>query len=1323
MVNVVFQVFVQDTEDKLRLKPKEHKKSKKGKVLDAHEYIKYKRAYYISEKRWRNVYMPESFIASYPKVVKEVYKSEMKIKSMECVSEIFCNALRQIQQSANDFCESIDRISESKIIILAIERIERVTNFNGVIPNPKEEQLTDSSNLIRICHKYLVYDVNPLAQDFGELFNDTTKYKGYMSCLADAILNTWADSYNAYYKRKKLNYELIAKIVGKIYDPTKPFPLSWNEAVLVFRHLRVRAKMYNENGELEADYSPVTDKTNKLMKTDTHLQKIMNVLRRDGHAYEIDDPNIKTSLSLKALLDVFKEIKLGAKYSQVKSIVDIFGVAHTIDEAVQMVIQTINDENLNKKKICCEDRYLKLIWTGQDLRNVLKQLVFTSKYIPTISLNSCGEISQLTIKVENVRIQLSIPNVSADTIKTEAFQNMTNEEAKAYEELKQKVFSKFTSPIYKSRYSTQFLDMLKTYKRAAMTEIIAPFDGEVIGLDMTNCYPSLVYNEDVLPIYHGDFEAYDGHTINDNETYTKYYVELKGDIPTETHLYIIMNQKYDIIHGFNVSKVRHLINIVGFIRPYKLVPNGLKQCIEETISNNVLSNEVLKNVRLSAIGKWGTLNNKKDRYTMFIKESDAHSFHRKMGLNSHTHPVKVIGFDPIYPLNKDGITDYLTKLYVVNKSREREMIDGFKALQHLVYDRCRFKMSQLAQEIKRKGCNVLAIKTDCLLVSKSDATKLNYPWKKDVDRSKISNMGKIKKEECTMPPGSMRPLVSSTIQEIEQPMTKVILSVENKVVYGPRYNGKPIYESTQEYVKLSLKYVRTKIVDMSKVDETKERQDVIDKHNQIVERSIPNVYVLKNECDNNEAFKRIDITLKNTKRMCIKADHAGSGKSHMCLSYLIHKLLKPIMKNEADRKKVLTQFFSSHIIACPQNAQAREIQCMDIKELQDKGFNSCTTYMLCGKVLNDDGEVENGSGFNTRYKIVILEEVGQYTVEEWNMIQDYMVKCPNTMFISNGDVNQCEPVEEHMNPAINPENFYNNIIDANFPTQILLKEPKRYANEELKQKAMKLKEDLIDKKEDQIQVLKSIAKRIEIQNITTDSICVTYKQDTRRELNELMHRRVIGNGERYFKGLVLRANTRFYVHKYKYQIQKNYDFEVVEVRDNCLVLIEKLIGFEFEVEKPHYNNFSLPYAFTGHSQQGRSVSHPVVIFDYDFHHVNRKWLYVALTRNRNLEVYYCDHKFGKGMEQHDLQNKIQGYKSQDRLAKRSFKEDEYITSQWYYMQSAKQKHQCYLCKDIMNMKNIEGDGLNHTADRIDNSVAHLKFNCKLCCLKCNISKK
>lgn len=1257
MVNVVFQVYVLDSGNKLRLSQAKHSVNKRN--LDPQFYInldprKYETRYnyendafdqekygnYIGEKRWRDMVMPQNFIVSYPKKKEDIYQSGQRLYERDCVGigngEVreFCNALVATQRSAALFTNSLYQIMESKEVILVIEKIERTDINLENIPIPKEEQLTNGC--YRMCHKNLVYDINPLAQTFGELFVDKGKYRGYFSCFADAILNTWATEYNAYYKRKKLTYERIAKIIGKEYDETKPFPMSWNEACLVFKELGVRAKMYNEERILEATYHPEMDG----VKLNTNMRKTLNIIRKGAHAYEIENPDIKASLSLKHF-DEPTKITVGDKYQQSKKFIDKYGVAHTLGDIVKHLIDHISDE----------ESVVSLIWLGGDLKGLLWHLIERQNYVPHITCSQSGEITSLSIRVNTALVTLSIPNVSLDTIKDEAFDNMTNEQALEYDKLRTKSNIKFTHPKYKSYYTENFLNIMQTYKRAALCQSFRKYEGRVIGLDFARYYPFIVHREEKFPIYYGDFQMYDGHTVNEKEEYTKYLVRRIGEAKCVSE-YIVLNQEYDIIHGFNVLKFIDKVEIIGFIRPYKFVTNDLKDILEETLSSDILPTPIMKNIQLTSIGKWGKTKNSKEKFNIFTKESDAATHIKKMQKIAECS-IKIIGKDDV--VDESGITDHLKKLYLVKTYNMKNMVDGFIALHHLVYDRSRFYMSILAKELEKKNIEIIGINTDNLMVKEEDGMKMKFEWKDKSRKMNVNELGSIRREYSQLP-GDAR-------------------------------------ISTVEFDKKLIQ---------AKID--------------------PSVYVLQDEYDNTEAFKRMDLVLRLKKRIMIKADHAGSGKSHMCLAYLIHKILKPLMKIENDKNIVKGKFAVEHIIACPQNAQAFEIQNQTVQELNDKGFNATTTYMLCGKVLNDDGNIDNGNktyGYN--FKIVVLEEVGQYTVEEWIMMKEYMSKCKNTLFIANGDINQCEPVEEDMNPYMDVDEFYNNIINSVFDTHIMLKEPKRYATEELKKKAMKMKDELIDKKVDQIAVMKGFAQKIELHNIPDNAICISYKQDTRRALNEFMHKKINGDGARYYKGLILRANNRKWIPEKKFRVQKNYDFEVVEVREKSMKLKEILSGLEFDIHECDYKMFSLPYAFTGHSQQGRSVTNPIVIFDYDFHHVTRKWLYVALTRNRNLEVYYCDHQFVKNMDKEDIKDKIESYKQQDMRANRGIAGD-YINVNWYFLQSIKQKHKCYICQEVMNLRNIYGDSLNHTADRLDNALPHTKTNCKLCCLKCNISK-
>ena len=58
------------------------------------------------------------------------------------------------------------------------------------------------------------------------------------------------------------------------------------------------------------------------------------------------------------------------------------------------------------------------------------------------------------------------------------------------------------------------------------------------------------------------------------------------------------------------------------------------------------------------------------------------------------------------------------------------------------------------------------------------------------------------------------------------------------------------------------------------------------------------------------------------------------------------------------------------------------------------------------------------------------------------------------------------------------------------------------------------------------------------------------------------------------------------------------------------------------------------------------------------------------------------------------------------------------------MQTLKECNQCYMCKKSFSLDIIDSVVKSDiTADRIDNKLAHTKNNCKLACVKCNITAK
>jgi hypothetical protein len=87
--------------------------------------------------------------------------------------------------------------------------------------------------------------------------------------------------------------------------------------------------------------------------------------------------------------------------------------------------------------------------------------------------------------------------------------------------------------------------------------------------------------------------------------------------------------------------------------------------------------------------------------------------------------------------------------------------------------------------------------------------------------------------------------------------------------------------------------------------------------------------------------------------------------------------------------------------------------------------------------------------------------------------------------------------------------------------------------------------------------------------------------------------------------------------------------------------------------------------------------------------------------------------------------KIDGYRQQDEKKQRIYEANDFIDVNWIEQRTKSKGFKCELCcKDfevfIDTNNNVNSD---LTIDRLDNSKAHIKSNCQLCCLVCNVSKK
>ena len=171
-----------------------------------------------------------------------------------------------------------------------------------------------------------------------------------------------------------------------------------------------------------------------------------------------------------------------------------------------------------------------------------------------------------------------------------------------------------------------------------------------------------------------------------------------------------------------------------------------------------------------------------------------------------------------------------------------------------------------------------------------------------------------------------------------------------------------------------------------------------------------------------------------------------------------------------------------------------------------------------------------------------------------------------------------------------------------------------------------------------------------------------------------------------------------------------------------------LKNIKTEVEQTMLNkflksHFVYAYCYTAHSKQGCSVKDDIIIYDWQQPYCSRKWVWVAITRCRDLSkvrLYKYDvNTIAEEELDEYFNNKVKNYMEQDREAQREMKASEYVNVGWL---KERMKGHCGHCGEAYAIEKVNGViRSNLTAQRVDNNYPHYKDNCTAMCHLCNCS--
>ena len=426
----------------------------------------------------------------------------------------------------------------------------------------------------------------------------------------------------------------------------------------------------------------------------------------------------------------------------------------------------------------------------------------------------------------------------------------------------------------------------------------------------------------------------------------------------------------------------------------------------------------------------------------------------------------------------------------------------------------------------------------------------------------------------------------------------------------------------------------------------------------------------------------IDEHILNSKRLMIRAEFAGSGKSYICkhLKTRNYRVLFVVHSNELGQ------------------------QC---------GCEWTTINKFFGISFGD----ERLTKFDySVYDVIVFDEIYFHNVGKWALIWDFCKNNPE-IIVATGDTNQLKNPERVSN-VISFEKYADHCINLIFKNNIMLYECKRLKTEEDRHKLRDVKRmifegtpfrEIIDnyfKWTDKIEMYDN--------NIAyTNNTCKMVSSKI-REMKNITEEYGIGE-EVICRKYIKTMGTKFNV---------NFKFRISNIVGDIVVLqnvaTNEKQNIKIELLRKH---FIYAYCYTAHSKQGCSVDGDIVIYDWNEWYVSKNWFFTALTRATDFNKIKF-FKYNKGEESKSkriveqyFERKVLNYIEQDKRAGRDVEGNAYVDVDFLMNLM---NTQCENCNEPLVIDFEDGKvSSNISCQRVNCCEAHFKDNCKGYCVSCN----
>ena len=464
-----------------------------------------------------------------------------------------------------------------------------------------------------------------------------------------------------------------------------------------------------------------------------------------------------------------------------------------------------------------------------------------------------------------------------------------------------------------------------------------------------------------------------------------------------------------------------------------------------------------------------------------------------------------------------------------------------------------------------------------------------------------------------------------------------------------------------------------------------------------------NTLKIKDEWDTDE----INHVLRKNNKTIVKASVPGAGKTTTLINYV-----------KASNKKGL--------FITPYNK-------LGIKFVEE-GLETMTLHQLLGLRFSGNEETQGKKRSIEEYDIIVFEEIYCHTTLNLSRILDFMTENSDKKYYATGDPSQLSPIEDiHVKDT---KKYYDYIIGVIFPNEIYLQESKRVKTEEDRQKLKDIKHDIFETDTPLLTIAKKYFKIASSVDDIKDEYKIAYYNDVVHWLNIHAHskikypnRYITYNGVRYFKGMELVCRKYIKIKTAKLII--NYTYIIKKINDTHMTITDYTGNLNIELDINMLSKFTLNYAGTCHSVQGSTIEGDIMIFNLTCFNVslNREWFWTALTRATDLSKIsiYNDSK-GEMFEIRDIEKKITekitGHIDYDKKRKFKYDTKDYVNVDWAMKKLYKCRGRCHRCGiDLQTSRYDAKDQNQFSINRIDSNHPHVKDNCEIICLSCNVIMK